>query len=164
MALATTVRPEAESLDFKSMRIVRGVREAAEIILMMASGEFHQGYQGEVFSVCSPFKLTFMEYPRPRIFTCSMGPQMLRMGGRIADGLQVGDVTADRLPEVMHDIQTGLAKREHPAEDFRVGNFWAWHIKPDREASMHEARQEAQGARQEPAAKHPQLHSGVGDL
>ena len=140
MALATTIRPAGDSLDFKKMRIVRGVREAAEIILMMASGEFHQGYDGEVFCVNSPFKLSFMKAPRPQIFTCSMGPQMLRMGGRIADGLQVGDVTADRVPEVMRDIEAGLAKRAQPAEDFRIGNFWAWHIKPDREASMHEAR------------------------
>jgi len=140
IALATTNRPEGESLDFGKMRIVRGVREAAEIILLMASGEFHQGYEGEVFSVQSPFKLGFMQAPRPRIFTCSMGPQMLRMGARVGDGLQVGDVTADRLPHVMQDIEAGLAKREVPAEDFRIGNFWAWHIKPDREASMHEAR------------------------
>jgi 5,10-methylenetetrahydromethanopterin reductase len=140
IALATTVRSENESLDFKKMRIVRGVRESAEIIRMMASGEFHQSYDGEVFKVQSPFKLDFMRSPPPRIFTCSMGPQMLRMGGRVADGLQVGDVTADRLPEVMSDIQLGLSRRECPAEDFRIGNFWAWHIKPDRDASMHEAR------------------------
>jgi 5,10-methylenetetrahydromethanopterin reductase len=140
MALATSVRSDGESLDFKKMRIVRGVREAAEIIRMMASGEFHQGYQGEIFSVSSPFKLSFMASPPPKIFTCSMGPQMLRMGGRVGDGLQVGDVTADRLPEVMGDIQAGLAKREHPSDDFRIGNFWAWHIKADREASLHEAR------------------------
>ncbi len=140
MALATTARPEGDSLDFAKMRIVRGVREAAEIIFAMTSGEFHRGYVGEVFSVNSPFKLDFMKQPRPRIFTCSMGPQMLRMGARIADGLQVGDVTADRMPEVMAAVRKGLEKRDRPAEDFRVGNFWAWHIKPDREQSMHEAR------------------------
>ncbi len=140
MALSTTVRPDGGSLNFKSMRIVRGVREAAEIIFAMASGEFHQGYEGQVFSVQSPFKLGFMKSPRPRIYTCSMGPQMLRMGARIADGVQVGDVTAERLPEVMQDIRAGLAKRETPPEDFRVSNFWAWHIKQDRAASMHEAR------------------------
>jgi 5,10-methylenetetrahydromethanopterin reductase len=140
IALATTRRPKGQSLEFGKMRIVRGVREAAEIILLMASGEFHQGYEGEVFSVQSPFKLGFMKHPRPRIFTCSMGPQMLRMGARIADGLQVGDVTADRMPDVIADVQAGLARRAQPAEDFRIGNFWAWHIKPDRERSMHEAR------------------------
>ena len=140
MALATTDRPRGANLDFKKMRMVRGVREAAEIIFMMTSGAFHRGYDGEVFSVNAPFKLDFMEHPRPQIFTCSMGPQMLRLGGRMADGLQVGDVTADRLPEVVADVRTGLSERERPADDFRIGNFWAWHIKPDREASMWEAR------------------------
>jgi len=140
MALATVNRPPGDSLDFKKMRIVRGVREAAEIIFQVASGEFHRGYDGEVFKVSQPFKMSFMKSPRPRIFTCSMGPQMLRMGGRIADGLQVGDVTPARLPEVMTDIQAGLAKRTDPVDDFRISNFWAWHIKKDREASMYEAR------------------------
>jgi len=140
MALATVNRPPGDSLDFKKMRIVRGVREAAEIIYLVSSGEFHRGYEGEVFSVSQPFKMSFMKSPPPQIFTCSMGPQMLRMGGRIADGLQVGDVTPARTPEVMRDVQAGLAQRTHPAEDFRIGNFWAWHIKEDREASMYEAR------------------------
>ncbi len=140
MALATTDHARGASLDFGRMRIVRGVREAAEIIWRMSSGAFHWGYEGEVFSVRQPFKMAFMKAPRPRIITCSMGPQMLRMGARIADGVQAGDVTAERLPEVMQEIRTGLAKRRYPAEDFRIGNFWAWHIKKDREASMHEAR------------------------
>ena len=142
MALATTDRAQDASLDFKGMRIVRGVREAAEIIYRMSTGDFHRGYAGEVFSVRQPFRLGYVKAPRPRIITCSMGPQMLRMGARIADGLQVGDVTADRLPEVMQDIQAGLAKRKYPADDFRIGNFWAWHIKADPAASMAEARRE----------------------
>lgn len=140
MALATTDHAAGTSLDFGRMRIVRGVREAAEIIFLLASGEFHKGYEGEVFSVRQPFKMGYMKFPRPRVIACSMGPQMLRMGARIADGIQVGDVTAERLPEVMPDIKAGLARRSQPAEDFRIGNFWAWHIKKDRAASMHEAR------------------------
>ena len=140
MALATVERPRGQNLDFKRMRIVRGVREAAEIIYLMSTGGFHRGYDGEVFSVSQPFQLTFNQAPRPQIIACSMGPQMLRMGARVADGIQIGDVTPERLDEVMADVNTGLAKRSYPAEDFRVGNFWAWHIKEDREQSMHEAR------------------------
>ena len=140
MALATTSRAKDENLDFKSMRIVRGVREAAEIIYRMSTGEFHRGYEGEVFSVRQPFRMGIVRSPRPLIITCSMGPQMLRMGGRIADGVQAGDVTPARMPEVMQDVRAGLAKRKYPAKDFRIGNFWAWHIKKDRAASMHEAR------------------------
>ncbi len=140
LALSIVDVTDDHHLDFKKMRMVRGVREAAEIIYQMTSGEYHQGYAGEVFHLNQPFKLTFTQAPRPRIFTCSMGPQMLRMGGRVADGLQIGDVTPARIDEVMVDIQAGLARRTYPAEDFRIGNFWAWHIKKDRKESMHEAR------------------------
>jgi alkanesulfonate monooxygenase SsuD/methylene tetrahydromethanopterin reductase-like flavin-dependent oxidoreductase (luciferase family) len=128
------------SLDFTKMRMVRGVREAAEIIYRITSGGYWPAYEGEIFTLNRPFNTTFVKAPRPQIISCSMGPQMLRMGGRIADGLQVGDVVADRVPEIMGDIEAGLARREYPADDFRIGNFWAWHIKADREASMHEAR------------------------
>ena len=134
------VDSESHHLDFKKMRIVRGVREAAEIIYNVASGEFHRGYQGEVFKLKQPFRTSFAKSPRPQIFTCSMGPQMLRMGARIADGLQVGDVTPGRIGEVIETIRAGLAQRAYPADDFRIGNFWAWHIKKDREKSMYEAR------------------------
>lgn len=140
MALATTNRDRDENLDFKGLRIVRGVREAAEIIYRMSTGRFYRGYDGEVFSVRQPFRMGIVKAPRPRIITCSMGPQMLRMGGRVADGVQVGDVTPARLPEVMREIRAGIAKRAYPAGDFRIGNFWAWHIKKDRAASLHEAR------------------------
>ncbi len=134
-------KPEhGAKLDFKQMRIVRGVREAAEIIYRITSGGFWPAYEGEVFCINRPFKTSIFKAPRPEIHACSMGPQMLRMGGRIADGLQVGDVVPERVPEVMTDIQAGLDKREYPAGDFRIGNFWAWHIKKDREASLHEAR------------------------
>jgi 5,10-methylenetetrahydromethanopterin reductase len=129
-----------DNLDFKKMRIVRGVREAAEIIYLIATGEFYMGYQGEVFKLTQPSRATYMKSSRPKIFTCSMGPQMLRMGARIADGLQVGDVPPSRMGEVMEDIQAGFAKRQYPADDFRISNFWAWHIKKSREESMHEAR------------------------
>ncbi|MEJ2138699.1 MAG: LLM class flavin-dependent oxidoreductase [Gammaproteobacteria bacterium] len=139
-AMALAIRDESANLDFKKMRIVRGVREAAEIIYRVTSGDYWPAYKGEIFSLSRPFKTTFIKAPRPQIIACSMGPQMLQMGARIADGLQVGDVVAERMPEVMVDIEAGLAKRSYPADDFRIGNFWAWHIKADGEKSLHEAR------------------------
>jgi alkanesulfonate monooxygenase SsuD/methylene tetrahydromethanopterin reductase-like flavin-dependent oxidoreductase (luciferase family) len=144
-AMALWIRNEAAgsevSLDFTKMRIVRGVREAAEIIYRITSGGYWPAYEGEIFTLNRPFNTTFISsVPRPQIISCSMGPQMLRMGGRIADGLQLGDVVPERMPEVMTEITTGLAKRAYPAENFRIGNFWAWHIKQDREVSLHEAR------------------------
>jgi 5,10-methylenetetrahydromethanopterin reductase len=140
MAIAIVHIDEDHHLDFKKMRIVRGVREAAEIVYQVTSGESHPAYDGEIFRVNQRFRTSFVTAPRPQIISCSMGPQMLRMGGRVADGVQVGDVVPARVPEVMADLDAGLAKRAYPADDFRIGNFWAWHIKKDREQSMHEAR------------------------
>jgi len=140
MALAIVNIDDEHHLDFKKMRIVRGVREAAEIIYRVTSGESQRPYDGEVFRLNQRIKTNFITQPRPQIISCSMGPQMLRMGARVADGVQVGDVVPDRMPEVMADLDKGFAKREYPADDFRIGNFWAWHIKKDREQSMLEAR------------------------
>ena len=64
------------------------------------------------------------------------------VGARVADGIQVSDFTADMLPEAQENIEAGLAKREDEVDDFRFGNFWAWHIKADAAAAMYEARRE----------------------
>jgi 5,10-methylenetetrahydromethanopterin reductase len=129
-------------LDPKAQRIVRSVREATEIVKSVVSGKFCQGYQGEVFKVTRPFKHGWAKSPRARVLTCSTGEQMLRMAGRVADGTQMSDVTPEKIDHHMRALRAGLAERKSPAQDFRAGNFWAWHIKEDREKSMYEARRE----------------------
>lgn len=129
-------------MDPKANRMVRGVREAVEIVQAVASGEFHRGYEGEVFRVSRPFKHGWAKPPAPAVFTCSTGEQMLRMAGRIADGTQMSDVTPEKIDHHMAALREGLAQRQKPAEGFRIGNFWAWHVKQDREKSLYEARRE----------------------
>jgi hypothetical protein len=64
------------------------------------------------------------------------------MGARVADGIQVSDFTVEQMPETMKHVGSGLAKRERISDAIRVGNFWAWHIKEDRDIAMYEARRE----------------------
>ncbi|MGI9309666.1 MAG: LLM class flavin-dependent oxidoreductase [Gammaproteobacteria bacterium] len=123
-------------------RRVRGMRECIEVLEIGRSGEFVMGYDGEVFVIRRPFGMAWAKAPGPIIYSCSSGPQTIRMGARIADGIQLSDYTPDMMPEAMEYVNAGLAKRDNPIEDFRVGNFWAWHIKKDREASMYEGRRE----------------------
>ncbi len=54
----------------------------------------------------------------------------------------MSDVTPEKIDHHMEAVRKGLAAREKPAGDFRIGNFWAWHIKEDVEKSMYEARRE----------------------
>jgi hypothetical protein len=118
------------------------MRECMEVLNMARSGEFAMGYDGGVFVIRRPFGMAWAKSDGPLIYSCSCGPQAIPMGARVADGIQFSDFTVDMLPEAMQLIEQGLAKRDEPAEDFRVGNFWAWHIKKDMEASMYEGRRE----------------------
>ncbi len=123
-------------------RRVRGVRECLEILIQARSGEFTPGYDGGTFVINRPFVMNWAKSTGPLIYSCSSGPQMIRMGARVADGIQLSDFTVDMLAEARENMEAGLAKRDTPAQDFRFGNFWAWHIKEDREVAMYEARRE----------------------
>ncbi len=129
-------------MDPKAQRMLRGVREAVEMVMAVTSGQFVQGYPGELFKLTRPLKSSWAKAAKPGVFTCSTGPKMLEMAGRIADGTQMSDVTPEKIGHHMEHLRAGLAARPAPAEDFRIGNFWAWHIKADREKSLYEARRE----------------------
>lgn len=131
-----------QTLNPKKMRIVRAVREAIEIVQSVVSGEYHSPYEGEIFKLARPHHLKWIRHRPARIYACSTEDQMLRMGARVADSLQMSDVTLNMLPAAMESISIGAAKRASPADDFRIDNFWAWHIKNDRAVSMYEARRE----------------------
>ncbi len=123
-------------------RRVAAVRETIEVLEQARSGDFFMGYEGSVFSVTRPFGMPWAKQPGPLIYSCSTGPMMCRLGGRIADGIQISDGTVDMIPDLVREVHKGQARRSAPCDDFRIGNFWAWHIKADREASMYEARRE----------------------
>ncbi len=77
----------------------------------------------------------------PMVYVGATGPKMLRMTAAIADGTMMSDVPLSRIGEVMRHIDEGLADARRSRADFRVNNFFAWHIKKDRAASLAEARQ-----------------------
>jgi alkanesulfonate monooxygenase SsuD/methylene tetrahydromethanopterin reductase-like flavin-dependent oxidoreductase (luciferase family) len=133
---------KSEKGDRYPERRVRGVRECMEVIELASSGKMVYSYDGEMFQVTRPFQMEYANSDGPLIYGCCSGPQMIRMGARIADGIQVSDFTVENITDATENIQAGLAKREKSVNDFRIGNFWAWHIKKDREVSMYEARRE----------------------
>jgi hypothetical protein len=127
-------------------RRVAGVRECIEVLELARTGKMVFSYDGSIFQVTRPFQVDWAKSGGPLIYGCCSGPMMIRMGARAADGIQVSDFTPEMMPDAMENVRTGLARRDPSAavsaEDFRVGNFWAWHIKADKEISMYEARRE----------------------
>jgi alkanesulfonate monooxygenase SsuD/methylene tetrahydromethanopterin reductase-like flavin-dependent oxidoreductase (luciferase family) len=65
---------------------------------------------------------------------------MLRMAGRVADGVMMSDVTLPRIAESMVELRKGLAARTVQPEYFPVSNLYAWHVQADPAAARAEAR------------------------
>lgn len=126
----------------KPPRLVRAVREALEIVIGATRNELGSGYAGEIFQVLFPCNHAWASAARPRVFAAAMGSQMITMGARVADGMQLGDMPIERMPGVQQNVADGMSRRSEPPADFRLGNFFGWHIKRDRQAAFQEARRE----------------------
>jgi 5,10-methylenetetrahydromethanopterin reductase len=130
---ATGIKPE---------RMAVGVKDCLEIVRSMVSGQYARRYKGEVFSLVRPANLDWIKSTPAQIYTCAAGPKMIDVSAKYADGNQLSDIPPEKVGFYVEKLKAGLSQREIPIEDFRIGNFWAWHIKKDREESMLEARRE----------------------
>ncbi|MFW2405272.1 MAG: LLM class flavin-dependent oxidoreductase [Gammaproteobacteria bacterium] len=98
-------------------------------------------YEGECYSLLN-YQPEWAVNGPPRVYVGASGPQMLAMGGRVADGIMMSDIPLVKMDEVLGHIDRGLVSAGRSRSDMRLNNFYAWHIKEDREASMREARRE----------------------
>ena len=132
-----------DAMDLKTpKKIVLAVREALEIVLAAAHGKLGDGYKGEIFNVNHPCAYAWLTAPAPRIYMTAYRFMMMRMGGRVADGVFVGCTPPEIVEPAMEHVNTGIGRRDHPPVDFRVNTFWAWHIKQDKEEAYRESRRE----------------------
>jgi 5,10-methylenetetrahydromethanopterin reductase len=120
-------------------RRVRAVHECVEILKAAATGNFIN-YAGEIYSLLN-YQADWLESPAPMIYVGANGPMMLKMAGRVADGVMLSDVPLSRMGEVQAHMQKGLAAAGR-TDSLQVANFFAWHIKEDRAAAIAEARME----------------------
>lgn len=121
-------------------RRVTAVKECVEILRAAASGE-PVAYQGELFTLMN-YQADWLTAPPPRLYVGANGPQMLKMAGRVADGVMLSDVPLARMAEVQGHIDAGYTAAGRTDDKPRLANFFAWHIHADREAARAEARME----------------------
>ncbi len=67
---------------------------------------------------------------------------MIRMSARKADGIVLSDAVPTFAVTAMEMVRETLPLRDTSAGEFRTNNFWAWHVKADKEAAFREARRE----------------------
>ena len=87
-------------------KIIRAVKEAVEVLNNASSKKFNMSFDGDIFKITRPYMqgFTWAKESPPKIYTCSTEPQMLRLGGRLADGLQMSDVAIPMLGEAMQNL------------------------------------------------------------
>ncbi len=121
-------------------RFIGKVRECLEILKGVSPNEA-MNYKGEFYKMFG-YKPVWATDTPPQIYFGSNHPQTRRLSARLADGL----ITSDFVPSLMKDFviatHADLKAAGRSPADFRISNFWAWHIKEDAEASMREARRE----------------------
>ena len=121
-------------------RMIRSARECLEI-LKQTSPDKTLNYKGEIFTVYG-YKPEWVTDEPPLIYFGSNHPQSRRLSAELADGLITSDFVVPLMKDFVDKTHADLkAAGRNPAE-FRISNFWAWHIKEDAAASLREARRE----------------------
>jgi len=123
-------------------KIVLAVREALEIINKACSNDLKKGFEGEIFSVSLPCDYGWAKQKKPIVYGTAYRHMMMRMEGRVADGVYIGATPPEVLEEAIDNIQIGKEKRLDGNEDILINSFWAWHIKSDKEEAYKESRRE----------------------
>ena len=128
-------------MDIPVEKRIRAVREATEIVKAVCRDRELSGYRGGMFKA-TRFAAAWARDEAPLVYTGAGREHMIRMSTTRADGIVLSDAVPSVAVKSMEFVREELPERAASAGPFRVSNFWAWHVKADREAARKEARRE----------------------
>ena len=129
-----------QSIGKERERMLRSVRECLEI-LKGASPDKTMNYAGELYKVWG-YKPAYATDEPPLIYYGANHPQSRRLAAELADGVITSDFVVPLMKDFVEATHADLEAAGRSAADYRISNFWAWHIKEDADASVREARRE----------------------
>ena len=121
-------------------RRVTAVRDCVAALKGIRPDQMTQ-YEGDCYSLMNYQPEWAVDEP-PEIYVGSTGPQMLKMAAQVADGIMMSDAPLGKMNEVLASVSAGLEQAGRAKSDLKLNNFFAWHIKEDRDESFAEARRE----------------------
>jgi len=102
-------------------KIVAAIREATEIVRGAAHGALAEsGYQGQFFEVNYPCTYDWLEAEPPLVYVTAYRHMMMRLAGRIADGVFIGCTPTEIIEPAMENVALGLSRRMDGLESFRT--------------------------------------------
>jgi 5,10-methylenetetrahydromethanopterin reductase len=130
-----------EAMGIKRKNMVESVRECVEIMRAALTGE-DVDYHGDFYNAVKFNTRWAKDIPPPQIYVGASQERMSYMATEKADGLMGSDLIPPLIRLTKGWVDEGLAQNGRAGQPFGVSNFWAWHIKKDKEESMREARRE----------------------
>ncbi len=125
-------------LGYKMEKPVRVLREAITFFKGFTSGRETSidGLQVKGFGC----KIGFPNPSPIPVYLACRGPQMLRLAGRIADGVLLGSVPVEYIPAVLREISRGLEISGRSLDDFDIANSIICCCMEDKEEAYRRAR------------------------
>lgn len=130
-----------EAMGIKRKNMVESVRECVEIMRAALTGE-DVVYHGDIYTALKFNTRWAKGIPAPQIYVGASQERMSYMATEKADGLMGSDLIHPLIGLTKGWVDEGLTQHGREGQPFGISNFWAWHIKRDKEESMREARRE----------------------
>ncbi len=128
------------AMGMKPKRKLRAVRECVEFLRLAAdSKDKVVNFKGELYTAYG-YQAEWLTQPPPGIYVGANGPQMASLAGRLADGMMMSDFTVPMVENIVGIANEARSKTTPAADEFRVNNFFAWHIKDDEQEAISEAK------------------------
>ncbi|MDP6437848.1 MAG: LLM class flavin-dependent oxidoreductase [Gammaproteobacteria bacterium] len=126
------------SLGLKPRRRVRAVQECVEII-RIASGGKRFDFAGALYQV-NGYGLGWLESPAPKVYVGANMDQMLRMSGRVAEGVMLSDLPIRLTSGAIQTARAAAAANDRNPDNLWFSTFTAWHVYDDIEQARREAK------------------------
>lgn len=123
-------------------KIVLAIRESIEILTAASDNSLNEIYDGEVFQVNVPCDFSWAKANKPMVYGTAYKHMMMRMEGRVADGVYIGCTPPEIIDSAIENINIGISKRINPDQEIHINSFWAWHIKNNKKEAYRESRRE----------------------
>jgi len=127
------------AMNLEPTRRVATVRECLDILALAAKGEM-MNYEGEIFQIRRYNPIWARSAP-PHVYVGANMPQMQNMGARRIDRMMLSDKIIEQVAETKALINDTRKAAGLPLEPYHLNNFWAWHVKKDKDEAVREARQ-----------------------
>jgi len=126
------------ALNLQPKRRVRAVHECVELIKLASRGQKFD-YIGQLYQARG-YSLGWLQSAAPKVYVGANMDQMLRMAGRVADGVMLSDLPPKLATRAIAKAREAADDNNRDSAGLWFSSFTAWHVYADEEQARQEAK------------------------